>query len=550
MSASIPQHLAEPIALWLLGILVHLGLFIRGEWHLQAPIIVVNHFLAILVLFFFKHQQESSGIKQCLPVVGIDTAAYLSGLLGSISIYRLFFHRLRAFPGPRLAALTKLWHVWKCRGSQGHHVLEDWHKKYGSIVRTGPNELTLFHPSAFEALDGPRSRNTRSDWYDLLHPRISSIFTRDQGMHKDRRKLWEKIMIASSVAQYYESILVKVRALEDIISQSGSEALLVNDLIYFFAFDSMGAFGFGLDFGLMRDRKPIDGFRYMRSALGLLGPFTPAIWIARLGFSCIPGLWKVRHWFNMLKFSDNLMNTCMKSSPTKSESTQAYIASAFIEEYKRSGAGKVSERLLSGDGANLLVAASDSTAPSIIFLLYFLAKYPEHAFRIREELKAVDHEDVRALSALPHLTGTINEALRLLPAIPTAVSRNTPPEGLMFDSVFIPGGVKICAPRYSIGRLEEAFENPHDFVPERWYSKPEMVKAPRAFAPFGMGRTLCVGKNLAMAQMRLVAAAILPKYDIDFAPGEGNGEAVERDLKDQLTANPGKLRLVFAKRGS
>ncbi|KKY31540.1 putative benzoate 4-monooxygenase cytochrome p450 [Diaporthe ampelina] len=77
-----------------------------------------------------------------------------------------------------------------------------------------------------------------------------------------------------------------------------------------------------------------------------------------------------------------------------------------------------------------------------------------------------------------------------------------------------------------------------------------MVKAPRAFAPFGMGRTLCVGKNLAMAQMRLVAASILTKYDIDFAPEEGNGEAVERDLKDQLTANPGKLRLVFEKRGS
>lgn len=116
------------------------------------------------------------------------------------------------------------------------------------------------------------------------------------------------------MAQYYESILFKVRALEDIISQSGREALLVNDLIYFFAFDSMGAFGFGLDFGLMRDRKAIDGFRYMRSALGLLGPFTPAIWIARLGFAFIPGLWKVRHWFNMLKFSDNLMNTCMKVS--------------------------------------------------------------------------------------------------------------------------------------------------------------------------------------------------------------------------------------------
>lgn len=38
-------------------------------------------------------------------------------------------------------------------------------------------------------------------------------------------------------------------------------------------------------------------------------------------------------------------------------------------------------------------------------------------------------------------------------------------------------------------KVEEAFEKPHDFIPERWYSKPEMVKAPRAFAPFGMGKS-------------------------------------------------------------
>lgn len=62
------------------------------------------------------------------------------------------------------------------------------------------------------------------------------------------------------------------------------------------------------------------------------------------------------------------------------------------------------------------------------------------------------------------------------------------------------------------------------------------------------GRTLCVGKNLAMVQMRLVAARLLNDYHFKFALGEGNGEAVERDLKDQLTASPGKLNLVFEKR--
>lgn len=65
---------------------------------------------------------------------------------------------------------------------------------------------------------------------------------------------------------------------------------------------------------MMKSGKPVDGYLWMRSALGLLGPFTPAIWIARLGSAFIPALWKVCRWFKMLKFSDECMSDCMKAS--------------------------------------------------------------------------------------------------------------------------------------------------------------------------------------------------------------------------------------------
>jgi hypothetical protein len=38
-----------------------------------------------------------------------------------------------------------------------------------------------------------------------------------------------------------------------------------------------------------------------------------------------------------------------------------------------------------------------------------------------------------------------------------------------------------------------------------------------------------------MDQWRLVTAALVFHYRISFASGENNGEAVERDMKDQLT---------------
>lgn len=97
---------------------------------------------------------------------------------------------------------------------------------------------------------------------------------------------------------------------------------------------------------------------------------------------------------------------------------------------------------------------SDTTAPSLTLLFYFLARYPIHAEKIYEEIKGVDRDSPAALATLPHLTGTINEAMRLLPAVLTFSSRVTPPQGLMIDGTFIPGNTKICAPRYTIGRRE------------------------------------------------------------------------------------------------
>ena len=50
-----------------------------------------------------------------------------------------------------------------------------------------------------------------------------------------------------------------------------------------------------------------------------------------------------------------------------------------------------------------------------------------------------------------------------------------------------------------------------------------------------------------MTELRMVLAGILSQFDVAFAPGD-NGEAVERDLRDQLTANPGDLNLKFSNR--
>ena len=71
-----------------------------------------------------------------------------------------------------------------------------------------------------------------------------------------------------------------------------------------------------------------------------------------------------------------------------------------------------------------------------------------------------------------------------------------------------------------------------------------MVADKKSFTPFNIGRYACVGKNLALAEIRFVAALLLSKYQITLAPGE-DGITVWKSMKDQFTAVPGKLDLVF-----
>ena len=121
-----------------------------------------------------------------------------------------------------------------------------------------------------------------------------------------------RILIYIALVSYEPRILRKVSALCQYIEKADGEPLLVNDLMRWFSFDLMGAFAFSEDFGMMEKLEYHSAIKMVRSAITLLGPFSPAIWIPRLGFAFIPGFWKVRDWFGMLSFCDSCMERRMK----------------------------------------------------------------------------------------------------------------------------------------------------------------------------------------------------------------------------------------------
>lgn len=151
-----------------------------------------------------------------------------------------------------------------------------------------------------------------------------------------------------------------------------------------------------------------------------------------------------------------------------------------------------------------LIAISEPTATVLIGIFCELAKNTQHADKIYSEVRDISIRDVKLLATLPHLEAVIAESLRLYPALPTGGNRKTPDHGIVIGGRYIPPQTTVVAPRYSISRSkfltwvvkldltaflgEDCFERANEFIPERWYLRPDMIHNKSAFAPFGTGK--------------------------------------------------------------
>lgn len=147
---------------------------------------------------------------------------------------------------------------------------------------------------------------------------------------------------------------------------------------------------------------------------------------------------------------------------------------------------------LRGDTRLTIVGGSDTTAATLTYLFYHLANDQSQVKKLREELEPLlDGKsilDQQNVSKAPHLDGVIQEALRLHPAIPSGFPRVTPPEGIMIGETFIPGGTTIVLPVYAMQRDEANYVRADEFIPERWYAKPELIKNREAFLTWNVGK--------------------------------------------------------------
>jgi len=94
-----------------------------------------------------------------LDVAALAAGAWLIYVL-TICIRNVYFHPLASFPGPKLAASSRLWKAYiDCVSSTSFvATLEELHSRHGDVVRVGPNELHFSMPETYHEIYNANNR--------------------------------------------------------------------------------------------------------------------------------------------------------------------------------------------------------------------------------------------------------------------------------------------------------------------------------------------------------------------------------------------------------
>jgi len=150
----------------------------------------------------------------------------------------------------------------------------------------------------------------------------------------------------------------------------------------------------------------------------------------------------------------------------------------------------------------VMMAAHDTSTSTLATAIYHLAKHPEWQDRLREQsLARPEHLSLEALEQLEELGWVVDESLRLYP--PLAVMPRVTSAHTEHGGYSIPRGVLIGLAPALVHRDPRHWSRPHEFDPERFSPRrAEHKRHAFAFAPFGGGRHICVGKRFGQLEIR------------------------------------------------
>lgn len=169
------------------------------------------------------------------------------------------------------------------------------------------------------------------------------------------------------------------------------------------------------------------------------------------------------------------------------------------------------------EGQALMFGGADTVGNTLMVGTFHLLKNPEKMQKLKAELNEAwpllktDGPKLRDLEKLPYMNAIIKESLRLSSGVTSGLMRVVPATGATIAGVSVPPGAHVACGSTFVHYNASIFPEPERFIPERWLESHELD---HWLVAFSRGVRMCLGINLAWAELRLAFAHVYRKFDL------------------------------------
>jgi cytochrome P450 len=171
----------------------------------------------------------------------------------------------------------------------------------------------------------------------------------------------------------------------------------------------------------------------------------------------------------------------------------------------------VDDRQIRDELLTLFITGAENPRNALTWTLYLLARHPEAAHRISDEIHAAGAASgdltPETLARLPFTLQVYKEALRLYP--PGYAFGRRAIEDVRIGPLDLPRDTEVVVSPYALHRRPALFERPLEFLPDRFEKGREGQRHPYAYLPFGAGPRSCIGGGFALLEGHVVLAVLL-----------------------------------------
>lgn len=440
-----------------------------------------------------------------------------------IVLYRLYFHPLAKFPGPKLAAASRLYEFWYqgIKRTEFPEKIKEMHRQYGPIVRISPFELSL-NDSEFNLEYFLKDRKLDKDpWYYGLGFTESLFTLLDKSKHRERQahlaSHFSGVQFATAGPIVSQEIARLRSAFE--YSRTNVEALnlslayrkLGNDILRRFLLGSAGD---------MADSKD-----YAKSAEMVYHPIFKTMTYVRH----FPILYRIHalipssfyeRFLPLAKYQrdadDHIRALIRQFDQDKEFRGDGALLYSFIERdpsYRTNDATAAVEEFTA-----LQWGGREVLGHGLTNITFHLLANPVWMNRLHNELRAAKQNlwtlSYTELQKFDCLRAVCKEGIRMQLGGGFRIPRCNR-EPVQYGEWTIPANTPVSMCPKFFHDDEAHFPDCLAFKPERWLGS-DAEELDRYWKPFGNGSRSCIGMNLALEVVFRTIAAIFSDYLLYF----------------------------------